>query len=333
MKDVARHAGVSHATVSNFLNNPELLSTSTRRKIQAAVNELGYVPSDAARRLRKSVNPTIGFIAFEISNPDFGAVADAVEKRAHQAGWKVMIGNALGSIQRELEYLELFESQRVGGIIIAPIGDIEDRLAGMRERGTRSIIVGRNSKNKNQPSISFDDEGGGYQAVKHLLDIGRRRIAFVGGPFEVPQVNDRFQGAVRAVSERADASLEFIALEERSVKTGRTAGEQILKRSSQLPDGIFAVNDLVAFGVMQALQANGLSIPEDIAVIGFDDFDLDASAAVPLSSISTPHDAIGEAAVDLVLGKEVAGDFISPAKSNQYVFSTELVPRQSTQTK
>jgi LacI family transcriptional regulator len=333
MKDVARYAGVSHATVSNFLNNPELLSNSTREKIESAVLELGYVPSDAARRLRKSLNPTIGFIAFEISNSHFGAVADAVEKRAHNAGWKVMIGNALGSPQRELEYLELFESQRVGGLLIAPIGDIEDRLAGMRERGTRSIIVGRSSKNVDQPSISFDDEGGGYKAVKHLLEIGRRRIAFVGGPFEVPQIYDRFQGAVRAASEYSDSSLEFIALEERTVKSGLTAGEQILKRSSQLPDGIFAVNDLVAFGIMQALQARGLAIPDDVAVIGFDDFDLDASAAVPLSSISTPHDAIGEAAVDLVLGKEVSGDFISPAGSNQYVFSTELITRQSTQLK
>lgn len=330
LKDVANHANVSRATVSNFLNKPEILASDTRARIAASVAELGYVPSDAARRLRKTESKTIGFIAFEISNPDFGAVADAVERKARAAGWQVMIGNALGSKERELEYLELFESQRVGGLIIAPIGDIENRLSEMRERGTRSIVVGRRASRADQPSVSFDDEQGGFQAVSHLLSLGKRRIAFVGGPLEVSQVNDRFQGAVRAIESIPGATLEFISLSERNVQAGRAAGTKMLERGLQLPDGVFAVNDLVAFGVMQAFQLNGVSVPDDVAMIGFDDIELDESASSPLSSIKTPHDAIGEAAFDLVVGNSLSGEFDIPKSSEHYVFKTELVARKST---
>ncbi|HNP15040.1 MAG TPA: LacI family DNA-binding transcriptional regulator [Terrimesophilobacter sp.] len=330
MKDVAQHASVSRATVSNFLNNPELLSSATRARIAASVETLSYVPSEAARKLRKSENTTIGFLAFEVSDPDFGAVADAVERQAQLAGWQVMIGNALGSVDREREYLELFERQRVGGIIVAPIGDVEDQLRGMRERGTRSVIVGRKAKVDEQPSVSYDDEAGGYQAVRHLLDLGRQRIAFIGGPFQVAQVNDRFQGAIQAVQETPGATLEFVPIGDRSVRGGRSAGAQMLARGTTLPEGVFAVNDLVAFGVMQSFQSNGISIPSDVAVIGFDDFDLDESAAVPLSSIRTPHDAIGEAAFNLVRGNPVTGHDHAENGSVQFIFQTELIAREST---
>lgn len=330
MKDVAQHAGVSTATVSNFLNNPELLAPATRARISTSVEALAYVPSEAARKLRRSENTTIGFLAFEVANPDFGAVADAVERQAQLAGSQVMIGNSLGSVRREREYLELFESQRVGGLIVAPIGDIEDQLQGMRDRGTRSVIVGRRARVDEQPSVSFDDEAGGYQAVRHLLELGRRRIAFVGGPFEVTQVNDRFQGAIRAVRETPGATLEFVPVDERSVPGGRNAGAQMVTRGTALPEAVFAVNDLVAFGVMQAFRSNDILIPSDVAVIGFDDFDLDASAAVPLSSIRTPHDAIGEAAFKLVRGNPVVGGEAGQSGSVQFVFPTELIAREST---
>lgn len=124
LKDVANHAQVSSATVSNYLNKPEVLSSETRERIAASIAELGYVPSDAARKLRKNEINTIGFIVFEIANPHFGAVADAVERRARQEGWKLLIGNTLGSKARELEYLELFESQRIGGEWIYLFGEV-----------------------------------------------------------------------------------------------------------------------------------------------------------------------------------------------------------------
>lgn len=281
MKDVAEHAGVSIATISNYLNDPKLVSPDTRSRISASIDTLAYVPSAAARAIRRSESTTIGYVSFEIANPHFGAVADAVERKAQESGWHLMIGNTLGSVSREREYLQLFESHRVGGLIVAPLGDVDEQLRGMRERGTRSVIVGRNAKFDEQPSLTFDDEDGGYQAVRHLLELGRRRIAFIGGPLEVAQVNDRFQGAIRAVRAAPDAALEFVPLDERSVRGGYQAGSQLVDRDGPLPDAVFAVNDLVAFGVMQALQARGVTIPADVAVIGFDDLDLDDSALVP----------------------------------------------------
>jgi LacI family transcriptional regulator len=332
IRDVAQHAGVSRASVSNFLNRPELLSDATRARIAAAVSELGFVPNDAARQLRSGRNAVIGYVAFEVSNAYFGAVADAIERAAQDAKHTVMIGNSLGSAQREQEYLEVFERQRVGGVIVAPLGDIEEVLAHMRRRGMPSVITGRLAASPDQPSVSVDDLEGGRLATRHLLDIGRRRITFVGGPLNIQQIANRFRGAIEAVRDVPGATLEMVAVEERTVAEGRKVGAMLLNRDpNQRPDGIFAANDPLAMGILQAFGMDGdVAIPDDIAIIGYDDSDFDQSAFVPLSSIRTPHEAIGAAAVRLLLEARTTraeGDAL------HLVFKPELVPRASTESR
>lgn len=326
--DVAAAAGVSRSTVSNYLNRPEILSASTRDRIARAIDELGFVPSDAARKISSGDSRTIGYVAFEFTNPFSGVIADAIERRAAEVGHTVMIGNSAGSASRQLEYLELFERKRVAGVIVATLDELEPRLEAMRRRGTPSVITGRASVAAEQASVSAADAEGGYLAAKHLLETGRRRLAFVGGPFGVAQVSERFDGASRAVSEVADATLAVIRADDRSMNAGFAAGVEMAARPESLPDGVFAVNDLVGLGVVRGLTSFGIDVPREVAVIGFDGDDIAAVAAIPLSTISTPGEAIGEAAVDLLM--QELGRPVRPLDSRRLVIPPRLVVRAST---
>lgn len=333
IKDVAAQAGVSKASVSNFLNKPDLVSENTRLRIQLAIDELGFVPNSGARQLRLGNSRTIGYVAFEMGNVYFADVANAIERRAAAAGLHVLMGNNDGSVERERSYLELFEQQRVRGVIVAPIGDIEHTLDQMRHRGTPSVMTGRRAESLSQPSVSVEDVRGGYLAVQHLLNTGKRSIAFVGGPLDIRQVSDRLQGAMQAVREVAGAQIEVVGVDERSVMEGRQTGLSLLQRDPmRRPDGIFAVNDLVAIGIMQTFLADGsVKIPADVAIVGYDDIEFCESLTVPLTSVRTPHQSFGTAVVELLLAE--MGDLDLPDggdDARHLVFTPELVIRAST---
>lgn len=331
IKDVAAHAGVSKATVSNFLNKPELVSAPSRLRIQTAIDDLGFVPNIGARQLRLADSRTIGYVAFEMGNVYFADVANAIERRAAAAGLHVLMGNNDGSVERERSYLELFEQQRVRGVIIAPIGDIEHTLDQMRQRGTPSVMTGRRAESLDQPSVSVEDVRGGYLAAKHLLESGKSRLAFVGGPLDIRQVSDRLQGAMQAVREVPGAQIEVVGVDERSVMEGRQVGYTLLDRDpARRPDAVFAVNDLVAIGIMQTILADGrLQIPEDMAFVGYDDIEFSESLTVPLTSIRTPHDDFGTAVVNLLL-EEMGDDTTASGGIDRHlVFAPELVVRAS----
>jgi LacI family transcriptional regulator len=165
--------------------------------------------------------------------------------------------------------------------------------------------------------------------VRHLIETGRRRIAFVGGPTGIRQVADRLAGARRAVEAEPDATLEVIATESLTVLQGRAAGEAIRDRAAgERPDAVFAANDLLAMGVLQALNMLGsVRVPDDVALIGYDDIDFASAAVVPLSSIRQPASLIGYTAVDLLLKEAASGEGFTP---EQVVFQPELVVRDST---
>lgn len=326
--DVAAAAHVSRATVSNFLNRPDALSLATRERVADAIERLGYIPSDAARKLISGDGGTIGYVALEFANPFAGLAADAIERRAEATGRTVLIANSAGQVQRQVEYLELFERKRVAGVIIAPATNLEPQLAAMRDRGMPTVVSGWRASAADQPSVSADDARGGYLAAQHLIEIGRRRIAFVGGPLTLTQVSERFDGASRAVQEAAGATLEILRADERDLASGVAAGVELATRGERRPDGIFAVNDLVGLGIIRGLASCGVRVPEDVAVIGFDGDDIAAVASTPLSSIGVRAELIGEIAFDLLIDS-IAGrpDAHGPL---QRVIEPSLIVRDST---
>ncbi len=314
IQDVAAKAGVALGTVSNVLNNPDRVSAKTLAKVQAAINELGFVRNDAARQLRAGSSRSIGLIVPDVRNPFFTDIARGAEDAAKKQNLSVLLANSDDEIEREHSMLSVFEEQRVRGVLVSPTGDDLSYLKQSQERGTRIVLVDR--KSKDFSSVSVDDVAGGYIAVKHLIECGRKRIAFVGGPLNLHQIADRLAGAKKAFAEHPGVALDVIETATLSVQSGRAIGAEL-----KTYDGVFAANDLVAIGIMQACVVDGdIKIPQDLSLVGYDDIDFASAAIVPLTSVRQPSGEIGEAAINL----------LTSDKKKNIEFQPELVVRSST---
>ena len=330
IRDVARLAGVSVGTVSNVLNKPDEVSADSMARVQKAISELGYVRNDAARRLRAGVSSTVGFVVLDGQNPFFNEVVRGAEDEASKNGIAILVGNTDEDLRREGMYLDLFEEQRVRGVLISPYGDISQRLQQLKEREIPAVLVDRINVDGRFSSVAVDSVAGGQIAAQHLIDTGRRRIAFVGGPFDIRQVRDRLAGARVAVDNSDyDVEIEVVATTALTVEEGVLAGRRIMERSRNArPDALFAANDLLALGLLQSLVVGGtLLVPSEISLIGFDDIAFAGAAAVPLSSVRQPSRMIGQTALR-VLMEESEDPTMIP---RQTVFRPELVIRASTQ--
>ncbi|MEU1973003.1 substrate-binding domain-containing protein [Microbacterium sp. NPDC019599] len=328
IRGVAEIAGVAVGTVSNYLNHPDRVSADKAQRIQAAIDQIGFVPSNAGRQLRLGVSSVIGYISPNVSNPYFAEIAESVERRATERGVSVFLANSHRSREREDDYLATFEQHQVLGLLVSSDGPIEDRLASVRRRGTPSVLVGQRAVSSEQPSVSIDDVSGGRQAGRHLLEIGCRRLAVVGGPMSLPQIADRFAGLSEVVREAGDATLEFIDETDRSVRGGRDVGTALMARPPELrPDGIFAVNDLLALGILQVMVLGGVRVPEDLAIIGYDDTAFAEGSVIPLTSVRGRHDGYGVAVVDLLFDVIERREIDEPHR----IFSPDLIVRASTE--
>lgn len=328
IRDVAERAGVSVGTVSNVLNRPDIVRKATVERVHAAIKELGFVRNDAARQLRAGRSTTIGLLVLDVRNPFFTDVARGAEDEAASDGLSVVMANSDESPDRETSHLDYFETQRVLGMLLSPIGDLGDRPERLRAAGIPVVLVDRTSGTRAVSSVAVDDVEGGRIAAQHVLDLGRRRLAFVGGPRKLEQLRDRLAGARAAAAGVPGASVEGIATAGLGFEDGRTAAKALLGRpAEERPDALLAGNDLVAIGALQILMGEGhLRVPEDMAIVGYDDIDFASAAVVPLSSVRQPRELIGRTAVQ-ILREEVEDPSLEP---RQVVFKPELVVRAST---
>lgn len=328
IKHVAAEAGVSVGTVSNVLNQPDKVSDAARLRVQQAIKNLGFVRNESARELRAGRSRTIGLVVLDIGNPFFSDVARGAEGVADTEDLLVVLGNSAQDALREEKYISLFEERRFQGVLIAPIGEPGERLHRLRRRGIHAILVDRLDDSNEFCSVSVDDVAGGKMAINHLVDQGRTRIAFVGGPTSLHQVRDREAGAREAVRYLKGVSISVIGTVAPSLEEGRVAGRKLLEiPSTTRPDAIFAANDLLALGILQVLTAAGIHVPDDIAMIGFDDIEFATSAMVSLSSIRRPGVDLGEAALRLLLEEIDHGE---DHAHTHVVFEPELIIREST---
>jgi LacI family transcriptional regulator len=327
--DVARRAGVSLGTVSNVLNRPERVAPATRQRVLLAIEELGFVRNEAARQLRAGRSRTIGLIVLDVGNPFFTDLAAGVEDAAEAAGLSVILCNSADSTAREDHYLSLLQEQRAYGILITPVSGKNGRIEELRDHGTPVVFVDRGST-KRQCSVSVDDVTGGDLAVAHLIEQGHQRIAFIGGPTSLNQVADRLAGA-RAAARAAGlpkSAVSLIRTPGLNVAAGRRAGEQLAGLSAGArPTAAFCANDLLALGLLQEMTRCGLNVPGDLAIVGYDDIDFAAAAAVPLTSVRQPRAQLGRAAAELLIDEVSAGE---NHQHRQVVFEPELVVREST---
>jgi LacI family transcriptional regulator len=330
IKAVAARAGVSVGTVSKVLNQPESVRETTRDKVNAAISEIGYVRNESARQLRAGRSRTIGLVVLDVANPFFTDVARGVENEASRAGLAVILCNSDDQEHKERRYLDSLEEHRVSGVLITPVGDTEPMLARLRRWGIPVVLVDSRSPSHGQCSVAVDDALGGDRAMSHLLAGGHERIAYLAGPPSIRQVADRLNGAVEALrrTSRSPADLTVIQVDGLNVRGGQQGGASLAAMpASARPSAVFCANDLIALGLLQEMTRNKIRVPEDISIVGYDDIDFAAAAAIPLTSVRQPRYQLGRTAARLLLDEVADG---AMHQHRQVIFEPELVIREST---
>ncbi len=326
VKDVAALAGVSSSTVSNYLNHPHVLGAASRKRVEAAIEQLGFVPNESARQLRAGSSKALALILLDAWLPYFNELSRGVEDVTREGGWSLFFSNSNRDGAQELRNIDMFEAHRVQGIVIYPLGDVVPRLERLAERGIRSVVVGPIRESATVASVLFDDRGGGRLAGEHLLSLGRRRIAFFGSS-TVSQSNDRLAGLQDAVA-NGPATITVGDVPHLAAEDGLHAAEQIIALpAEERPDAVFAANDMVALGVLTQLLRHGIRVPEEIALVGFDDVDQAHQSVVPLTSVRQPGYEIGRAAGAALL-QQLADPTAAPPATTP--FPAELIVREST---
>jgi LacI family transcriptional regulator len=241
-----------------------------------------------------------------------------------------MVCNSAESVSEEADYLSLFAEQRVRGVLFTPADATGRNIASFRRHGIPFVLVDRVSDGTTECSVSVDDVAGGALAVRHLIDAGHRSIAYVSGPPGFNQVRDRRTGALQALAEAGlgPERLRELPTERLDVAAGRDAGARLLGLADR-PTAVFCANDLLALGVLQAMYAAGVNVPDDLAIVGYDDIEFAAAAAVPLTSVRQPAVTMGALAAELLLEET---DEETPKRAHEHrgvVLQPELVVRRS----
>lgn len=325
IRDVARRAGVSLGTVSNVLNRPERVSAESRERVRAAIEALAFTPSTPARSLRTGGSGAIGLVVLDIANPFFADLVRGAEDAARAAGLVLMVSSSDEEPGRESDCLDLFGRQRVRGVVITPASDVEPQLDSLRADGIPAVRIDSRAHD-GECSLTTDELAGARMAVTHLLERGHRTIGFVGG--SLWPVARRRTGALQAMAAAGLGSecLIDIPVEHHTFMAGRDAGERLLGLSPR-PSAVLCVNDLIAIGVLQVMTEHGVRVPDELAIVGYDDIDFAAAAAVPLTSVRQPRRLLGRTAVEMVLSEAAEGE----AHVHEHrAFLPELVVRGST---
>ena len=319
--DVARAAGVTPSTVSRTLNRPDRVSTETRERVLRAVEEVGYIPNAAARALRVGSSKAFGLVLLGFGNPFFVDIADAVEAAALEHGAVVALYSSGRDEQREQRLLQRLGERQLDGLIVTPL-DVDDPLLDVLvARGTPVVVLLREVASGRHCSVRGDDVLGGRLAGQHLLDGGHRRLAYAG-----VVRTERYEGAA-AVWERGRADFRWFQTVGADVEDGVGVVERLAAMpAAQRPTAVFCENDLIAVGVVQEARRIGLSVPEDLAVVGFDDTLLaSAASAVGLTTVRQPGADMARAALALLLEEVEAGH----ERHREVLFKPELIVRAS----
>jgi LacI family transcriptional regulator len=330
MVDVARHAGVALGTVSNVLNHPHKVAPGTRLKVESSIESLGFVRNRAAGALAGGTRNTIGFVAIDLSNSFFLDMARGAQEEAQKSGKALLLANSDLRVATQDSYLSLFDEERVAGILLAPVPFAMKQAQKVRAHGRRIVVLNAASGDLDACSVVVNNEHGGYLAAEHLIGLGRTRLAFAGGPDSLTPIHDRHEGVKRAVAATNGAvTLEYIPSNEVQVEDGRIVGAAISSRDrADVPDGIVAAADLLALGILQSmLSRSDLRIPDDAALIGYDNNRSAWDSLVPISTMGQPGLEMGREAVRLLLD-----EIESPGMHThrQVILEPSLIPRQST---
>jgi LacI family transcriptional regulator len=326
IKDIAAAAGVSINTVSRALNNKPDVNSETRTRILKIAEELNYSPNLQAKSLISKQTLSLGMLVTDNANPFYAEMIKGAEDVARQRGYSIILCNSNDDDEREMRALEVLREKRVDGIILTPVQKKHNILEKLARIKTPYVLVSRAPSGGPADFVKIDNLSGACLAVKLLLKKKRIPLAYLGGPEHVSSVRERLAGVWKAMDE---AGLKREALRvihaELSMEDGCRAMRELLS-ASPAPRGLFAYNDVLAIGALRAIREQGLHVPADIAVVGFDDIQYSSFLEVPLTTVHQPRYKIGEIAAGILIDK-IEGK--GSGKPQQITMKPELVIRET----
>ncbi|MFC3800478.1 LacI family DNA-binding transcriptional regulator [Cohnella sp. GCM10012308] len=323
IKDVSKLAGVSVATVSRVINRKGYVGEKTEQSVLAAMKALKFRPDHTARSLAGKGSSTVGLMIPDILNPFFPEVARAIEDVANASGFNVMLCNTVSNMEKERRYLEMLASKRVDGIIIASYTIQPERILDFMNE-IPVVLIDNPLPNDSLISIASNNLDGAALAVRHLLEEGCTKIGHIRGPLQVTAAHERSLGYEQACSSASWFVPSLIAQGNFHIEGGERAMLELIERHPDL-DGVFAGNDLMAIGALQALYRLGIQVPEQVKVIGFDGVALNMSVPA-LTTIAQPIYSIGALAMELLL-RLIRGE---PVERKLYELDVKLLIRDTT---
>lgn len=326
IREVAERAGVSTMTVSRVVNKSGYTSQETRGRVEAAIVELGYVPNTLARSLRFKRTKTLAFVLTDITNPFFTTLARGVGDAASKQGFNVIFCNTDESESEQAEQLTALVQKRVDGVLLVPACSSAEPVAFLRDQKVPVVVLDRRVPDCSVDSVRCDSEEGAYQLVKLLLGLGHRRIGILSGPERVSTAQDRVAGYRRAMVEHGIRIEADLIAHGSFTQAGGYEMTQKMLALSPRPTALFAANNFIAIGAYQALRDTGLRVPEDVAMVAFDD--LPASMVIePFFTVAAqPAYEMGRRATELLL-KRLTGDNLDACQ--EIVLPFDLIVRRS----
>ncbi len=313
IRDVAERAGVSVATVSHVINGTRKVAPETAERVRRAMEELDYHPNAVARSLRTRKTQVIGVVVSDITNPFFATLVRGAEDAALEAGYSIFVCNSDETLEKENRYVQVLRRRRVDGMLLAPVGGGENpAVRKLARQGVPFVFVDRRAPGVEADAVLSDNVGGAYLATKHLIERGHERIGIVLGIRGATTSEERLAGYRRALEEAGiPLAEELVVWGGYRVEGGRRATAKLLSLTPP-PTAIFSTNNLMTVGVLQELFARGVRIPDQVAVVGFDDLEWAEMANPPLTAVAQRPHEIGYRAVRLLLDRLGAEEFLPP---------------------
>ncbi|MEN1835063.1 LacI family DNA-binding transcriptional regulator [Pseudomonas lijiangensis] len=326
IKDVAALAGISYTTVSHVLNKTRPVSDPVRIKVEAAIAQLDYVPSAVARSLKAKTTSTIGLLIPNGINPYFAELARGIEDHCERNGFCVILCNSDDNPEKQRNYLRVLLEKRVDGLIVSSVGGDVSIAGGLAEVRTPLVIVDRELEGIEADMVRIDHEHGAYLATRHLLDLGHRDIACIGGPDNTVVADMRFVGYRRAMQEAGIEVLpEWTIHSDFTSSAGHEAAVGLL--AGNRPTAIFAGNDVIAIGVLRAAAERNIVVPRELSVIGFDDIQMSRYVYPALTTVGQSIMQLGETAAEMLLSRIVGTSTELPGRR---LVTPSVVVREST---
>jgi len=325
LKMVAEKAEVSVNTASRAINNKPDINLETKKRVLQIAKELGYVRNATAVALRTRKTGTIGVVIADNRNPFYAEVLSGMEEAAREKNYHIILANTQRDYQKEEEAINLLLAKRVDGLLIAPVQDRDDDIKNLIDANIPFVVVGRDFKNIEVDAIYNDEVKGGFLATEYLIKKGHKRIALIDGFLYKSPAKGRLEGYKKALNKyRISLDESLISVGDINIEDGYERTKQMLEKNLDFT-AIFAYNDMMAFGAMQAIKEKGLRIPEDIGLIGYDDILFSSLISPALTTIRLKKQELGVKSVKLLFSR-INGN---RKKTKKVMLGVELVVRET----